>query len=105
MKYKIIYVTAKDEEEAKKIGKALVSERLAACANIFPISSVYRWEGKVAEEGEAGMFLKSKKELVDKVIKRVKELHSYEVPCVIVLGVEGGNEKFLEWIGKETKQV
>jgi len=103
MKFKLIYVVAKDEGEAKKIGRILVEERLAACVNIFPIQSVYRWKGKVEESREVGMFAKTKEELVDEVIKRLKELHSDEVPCVVCLGIEKGNEDFLEWIGKETK--
>lgn len=103
MKYSLIYITAKDEAEAKKIGKALVEERLAACANIHPIKSIYRWKGKVQEEGETVVLLKTKAELADKVIQRVKELHSYETPCVVSIPIENGYKKFLEWVGESTR--
>jgi len=103
MQHFAIYITTKDEEEAKKIGKALVEEKLAACVNIHPIESIYRWEGKVQEEGEAAMFVKTKAELADKVIQRVKELHSYEVPCIVCFPIEKGNPDFLKWIEESTK--
>jgi len=103
MQHFAIYITTKDEEEAKKIGKALVEEKLAACVNIHPIESIYRWEGKVQEEGEAAMFVKTKAELADKVIQRVKELHSYEVPCIVCFPIAKGNADFLKWIEESTK--
>lgn len=103
MKYGLIYITAKDEAEAKKIGKALVKERLVACVNIHPIKSIYRWKGKVQEESEAVMLVKTKAELVDRVIQRVKELHSYEVPCIVSIPIEKGYKKFLEWVGESTR--
>ncbi len=103
MPYYLIYITTKDEEEAKKIGKTLVEEKLVACVNIHPIKSICWWEGKIAEESEIAMFVKTKAELVDEVIKRVKELHSYEVPCIISLPIEKGYPDFLKWINQSTK--
>lgn len=103
MKYKLVYITIKSEKEAIKIGRVLVKEKLGACVNIFPIKSIYRWKGKVEESEESGMIVKTKESLIDEVIKKVKELHSYEVPCIISLDIEKGNSDFLEWIGKETK--
>lgn len=103
MKYKLVYVTTKDEKEAKKIAEVLVKEKLAACTNIFPIRSIYRWEGKIHEETEVAIFIKTKMELVDELIKRVKELHSYEVPCIVSLAIENGHTNFLKWIGESTK--
>ena len=103
MKYRLIYITTKDEEEAEKIGRALVEEKLAACVNIHPIKSIYWWQGEIAEESEMAMFVKTKAELVDEVIKRVKELHSYQVPCIVSLPIEEGHPDFLEWIGRSTK--
>lgn len=101
--YKIIYITALDKKEAEKIANALVGERLAACVNMFPIRSIYRWKGKIERADEIGLFVKTKAKLVDKIIKRVKELHSYEVPEIISLPIEKGENFFLEWIKKETK--
>ena len=98
-----VYITTKDEDEAKKIGRALVAEKLVACVNIHPINSIYRWQEEVQEDSEVAVFVKTKAGLVDEVISRVKELHSYEVPCVISLPIEKGNPDFLEWIEASTK--
>ena len=103
MPYYSVYITTKDEEEAKKIGKTLVEERLAACINIHPIKSIFWWEGKIVEDSEAAMFVKTKAELVDEVIRRVKELHSYEVPCIVSLPIEKGHPEYLKWIDQSTK--
>jgi len=103
MQYYLIYITTKDEEEAKKIGKTLVEEKLAACVNIYPIKSIYWWEEEIMEESEIAMLVKTKAELVDEVIKRVKQLHSYEVPCIISLPIEKGYPDFLKWINQSTK--
>ena len=103
MGYYSIYIIAKDEEEAKRIGKTLIKEKLAACVNIHPIKSIYRWEGQIQEEDEVAMFVKTKSELANKVIKRVKELHSYEVPCIVCLPIEKGYPDYLKWIEESTK--
>ena len=101
--YRLVYITAKDEEEANRIGQALVGEKLAACVNIHPIRSIFRWQGEISQEDEVAILAKTKAELVDEVMSRVKELHSYEVPCIIVLPLEKGNPDFLEWISQSTK--
>lgn len=101
--YRLVYITAKDEEEANRIGKALVGEKLAACVNIHPIRSIFRWQGEISQEDEVAILAKTRAELVDEVMSRVKELHSYEVPCIIVLPLEKGNPDFLEWISQSTK--
>ena len=75
MHYCLVYITTKDEDEAKKIGRALVEEKLVACVNIHPINSIYRWQGEVQEDSEVAVFVKTKAGLVDEVISRVKELH------------------------------
>lgn len=103
MQYYLIYITTKDEEEARKIGKTLVVEKLVACVNIHPIESIYRWGGEIREESEIAMLVKTKAKLVDEVIKRVKELHSYEVPCIVSLPIEKGYPDFLKWINQSTK--
>jgi periplasmic divalent cation tolerance protein len=109
--YKLIYITTANEREAKKIAEVLVRERLAACANIFPIESIYKWTsthrrrapGKIEREDEVALIVKTKAKLVDKIIERVKELHSYEVPCIISIPIEKGYQKFLDWINQSTK--
>ncbi|MFC2070280.1 divalent-cation tolerance protein CutA [Chloroflexota bacterium] len=105
MKYCSIYITAGDEEEAGEIGRTLVKERLAACVNILPVRSVYRWEENVEEEGEVAMFVKTRGELADRVIERVKELHSYDVPCIVSFPIEKGNADYLRWIEESTRQA
>ncbi|MBI2851219.1 MAG: divalent-cation tolerance protein CutA [Chloroflexi bacterium] len=104
MEYCSVYVTTATEDEAHKIGRALVEERLAACANILPIKSIYRWQGKIEETGEAAMFLKTRSELVDEVINRVKQLHSYEVPCIVSFPIEKANPDYLKWIEESTEK-
>jgi periplasmic divalent cation tolerance protein len=106
MSASLLYITAKDAGEATSIGRALVNERLAACANIFsPIHSVYRWKGAVEECGEVLLVAKTRQTLVKKVVKRVKALHSYECPCIVALPITGGNPAYLAWIDDETDKT
>ncbi len=101
--HRLVYVTTASKKEAENISRTLVEEKLIACANIFPIRSIYLWKEKVQKEEEVAMFIKTKAKLVDEVIKRVKELHSYEVPCIVSLTVEKGYIEFLKWIDESTK--
>ena len=95
----IIFVTAASEQEAATIGKALVEEGLAACANIIPaIRSIYRWKEAIWDEGESLIIIKSRDELFERLRKRVKELHSYEVPEITALKLEKGDPAYLQWI-------
>jgi len=95
----IIFVTAASEQEAAAIGKALVEEGLAACANIIPsIRSIYRWKGAVWDEGESLIIIKSREDLFEQVRSRVKELHSYEVPEITAVKLEQGDPAYLQWI-------
>jgi periplasmic divalent cation tolerance protein len=102
--YRTLYITAKDSEEAHWIGSALVGEKLAACVNYFPIQSIYRWQGKIEENAEVALLVKTRQSLVQKVIERTKQLHSYEVPCIESWPIESGYPPYLEWIGQSTEQ-
>lgn len=102
MEFCSIYITAGSEEEAAGIGRTLIEERLAACVNILPARSMYRWEGKVEDEAEVVAFIKTRASLAEKVIERVKLLHSYEVPCIVVLPIKQGNPDYLQWIEEST---
>jgi periplasmic divalent cation tolerance protein len=103
MEARFLYVTAPNAEEAGKIGEALVQERLVACANVLgPISSIYWWQGQVQRDSEAVLIAKTRADLVERVIARVKALHSYTVPCVVSLPIDQGNPDFLRWIEAET---
>ncbi len=98
--FSVIYITAGNLEEARRIGKKLIEERLAACVNFFPISSIYRWKDDIEESNEFGMIVKTKTEKVKEIEKRVKQLHSYEVPCVLSFDVGEGSAEYLKWIGE-----
>ena len=99
----LVYVTAPSRDEAMKIARAAVEERLAACANVLaPMTSMYWWEGKVQEEGEVSFILKTRADLVPALTRRIKALHSYTCPCVVALPVTVGNPDFLAWIDAET---
>jgi periplasmic divalent cation tolerance protein len=95
----MIFVTAASEQEAASIGRALVEEGLAACANIIPqIRSIYQWKGEVRDEGEALIIIKSREDLFERIRSRVKELHSYEVPEITAIKLEKGDPAYLQWI-------
>ncbi|HEX7928333.1 MAG TPA: divalent-cation tolerance protein CutA [bacterium] len=99
-----VYMTASSVDEAKRIGRALVEERLAACTNILPgMTSFYWWQGKIDEGQETVLIAKTREELVERLTARVKALHSYSVPCVVALPMIGGNPDFLKWIEDETQ--
>lgn len=87
-------------DEAKNIGKKLVEERLAACVNIFPITSIFRWKDNIEEANEFVILAKSMTGKVKDIEERVKQLHSYEVPCVISFNIDSGSEDYLDWIGE-----
>jgi len=98
---RLIYITTKNREEALKIGSAIVEEKLAACANVIDgMESVYRWKGNVEVDKECVLILKTTYHNVAKLTRRVKELHSYEVPCVISINLaeQEGNMEYLEWL-------
>jgi len=100
-----IYTVCSNDAEARKIASALLSERLIACANIFPEHlSMYRWDGKEQVAAETGMILKTQADLFDAVSERIKALHSYDCPCITALSVERGYQPFLDWIIQETTQ-
>ena len=102
----LIYITAANREEAVKISRTLVESRLCACANILAgnTTSIYWWEGAVAEEDEISMLLKTREDLVGQVVEKVREIHSYDCPCVVSLPISGGNPAFLDWIDGETAE-
>ncbi|MCC5943232.1 MAG: divalent-cation tolerance protein CutA [Balneolaceae bacterium] len=98
---RLVYVTAGSREEARKIGSTLVEEKLAACANIIDgMESIYRWKDAVQTEKECVLILKTSYSNVAKCTRRIKEIHSYDVPCVISINLaeQEGNPDYLEWI-------
>jgi periplasmic divalent cation tolerance protein len=100
----VVFVTCGSEDEALKIAHALVEERLAACANmVSPIRSIYRWEGKICDEKEWLLVIKTRQSLFEDLAKRVKALHSYSVPEIIALPITEGSPAYLNWISENTK--
>lgn len=99
----VIFITTPSKEEADKIGRYLVENKLAACANILPsITSIFAWEGKICQEQESLVILKSKRALFEKMTEEVRKRHSYSVPEIIALPLTAGFPDYLNWIQKNT---
>jgi periplasmic divalent cation tolerance protein len=103
MELRFVYITCSGREEARTIGRALVEARLAACINIVGgMNSMYWWDGEIQDDYEAVLIAKTRAPLMPRLITRVRQLHSYEVPCVVSLELTEGNQDFLNWIHTET---
>ncbi|UCE05023.1 MAG: divalent-cation tolerance protein CutA [bacterium] len=102
----VILVTAANRAEAEQIGQSLVEKKLAACCNIVDsIFSIFHWEGKVCQENEVLLMIKSVKNRFDTIVAEVKKLHSYTTPEIIALPIVLGSEDYLNWIKTETTQI
>lgn len=98
----IIYSTFPSRDEASRIGKILVSDKLAACVNIFDnIQSLYMWEGKVHEETECAAFIKTARNMSDPLIKKLKQLHPYDVPAIVVIEPAATDPDYAKWLEKQ----
>lgn len=98
----VVYVTCKDKEEAHKIGRHVVGKKLAACANYFPINSIYEWQGKLNEDNEFVLLMKTVDANFGKLNEEVKKLHSYDVPCILKIKADA-NAEYDEWVKKQVK--
>lgn len=97
----VMLSTAGSEKEANRLAKTLVQEKLAACANVIPrVTSYFYWEGKLCREKEVLVLAKTVREKSKKIIDKVKKIHSYGVPEIIFLKVEGGEKSYLQWVRK-----
>ena len=94
----LILSTAPNREEAARIAELLVTERLAACVQVSPIESWYRWEGKVEHAEEVRLHIKTSDSLAEKVERRIAEIHSYSVPELVRIPLQGGAASYLMWI-------
>jgi len=104
MDYIVVLITASGAEEAEKIARTLVGENLAACVNMQGgVRSIYRWKGEVCDEPEVMMLAKTTSDNFAAIEKRVRELHSYEVPEVIAIPVVMGSKPYLDWIEENTR--
>jgi periplasmic divalent cation tolerance protein len=98
-----VLITASSAEEGQSVARAVLSDRLAACVNIVPgVESHYWWEGKLEHAAEVLLVVKTRADLVPRLVARVKEAHSYSVPEVIALPLLEGNEDYLQWVRNET---
>ncbi|MFH1591160.1 MAG: divalent-cation tolerance protein CutA [archaeon] len=97
----LIYTTCKDAEEAKRISRELLDARLIACANIFPVESVYRWKGEIEESKETVMILKTSEDTCERAQKLLTDLHSYDLPAIEVIKAEC-SDACERWLKEET---
>jgi len=102
--YIVVLVTVDSEEQAKRICDVLLQRKLIACANIVKdVQSFFWWKGKVDQSSELMVIMKSRSELLEEIIRLVKEKHSYEVPEVVALPIAGGNPDYLRWIDESVE--
>ena len=94
-----IYVTVPNLDEATALGHTLVKEKLCACANILPgMISIYEWKNKIEQTQEVVVLFKTIRQVCDQAILRIKSLHSYEIPCIIILPIEKALPDFHQWV-------
>lgn len=102
--YRIVLTTAGSVDEAERIATTLVEAELAACVNIVsPVTSVYRWKGSVQKEQEWLLFIKTTASAFENVSKKIRELHSYDLPECIQIAIEAGSTEYLNWIAENVK--
>lgn len=102
----LVLITAPDRKTARDLGKALVDQKIAACVNLVPgLISIYFWEGEVQEDQEMLLLVKTRRELLDdQLIPLVQELHPYDLPEIIGLPIQAGEENYLDWIASSVTQ-
>lgn len=95
----VVLVTGPDRESLEQLGRAVVSERLAACANVLDgVRSIYRWEGEVQEDSEALAIIKTTRARVAELEQRVRSLHPYEEPEFLAIEVSAGSRSYMDWV-------
>jgi len=101
---RVAFATAPDWDTAARIARALVEERLAACANVVPgVRSIYRWQGRVEDEAEVLLVLKTRADRVDALGARLRALHPYALPELVALPAVGGLAGYLDWVREEAR--
>ena len=100
---RVALATAPDADVAERIARALVEERLVACANLVAnVRSIYRWQGRVEDDSEVMLVLKTRADRIAALCERLRALHPYAVPELVVLPIDGGLEPYLEWVRAES---
>lgn len=101
---RVVLMTAPDETVAESLVRRLLEERLVACGTIVPgAQSIYRWQGEVEHEAESLVIFKTTASAADRLVRRIPELHPYDVPEVLVLPVESGHSPYLDWLTRSTE--
>lgn len=101
MSHIVVLITCPSEEEGKRIAKFIVENRLAACVNVIPmVTSFYFWEGKLNEDAESLLVIKTLEEKFNLLKEEVKKIHSYTVPEIISFRIADGNERYLKWVSE-----
>lgn len=101
--YGVVLVTASSQKEAETIASSLIETQLAACVNLLPIHSIYTWQGKIHSDSEWQLIIKTDLSLFSQLEKKIRELHSYEVPEIIAVPVLAGSQPYLQWISDNVK--
>ena len=102
--YIVLFITTTTTEEAQRISSMLLNQKKAACVNIVPkVSSLFWWQDKLDSAQESLLIVKTKTILLNEIVTLVREIHSYDIPEIIALPIAGGNQDYLDWIGKEVK--
>lgn len=102
--YSVVVTTCADRDAAQSMARALVEQRLAACVQMLPIASVYRWKGEIEEAAEILLLFKIKSEDYEEVEKSILALHDYETPQIVALPIAQGSEDYLDWITQATRK-
>ncbi len=98
-----VYSTTGSPDEAHSIAKALVQEKLAACVNIVPaIQSIYEWQGECRQDAESALIMKTRSARFDALVGRLKQLHSYDCPCITAMPIVGVSEDYAAWLREQT---
>lgn len=100
----VVYITFKDKKEAEKIVLALLKEKLVACANIYPVGSVFPWKNQLKKGKEFVALCKTKHSLINQIEAKVKLMHSYEIPCILSWNAEA-NREFENWVFESTANL
>lgn len=102
----MLYITVPSKEEGVRLGRSLVEDQLAACANVYDgATSIFQWDGEVQEESEALLIAKTTRSLIDAATDLLVLEHPYECPCVVAFPIVGGHRDFIAWVAAQTGNV
>lgn len=103
MKYALVYITCGSLKDTQRIAQILVKKKLVACVNYLPVTSVYRWEGKIQNDTEYLLLCKTRRGHFDKIKDEVVKIHPYDIPAITLVPVLDGYDKYLQWVAESTK--